>query len=131
MITDHSIIDRQPTVTRLLKGFPSRLAQAREFLSAQEDKRDARRRLKEIDLKYAKVKRCVTSWKRTNGKTVFNLILCSSKLNDLLIDVESAARLEAEAGPPVLFLGPSCDDPEYLGRVAEDGRPGHFKEEKR
>jgi hypothetical protein len=79
------IINRKPTVERMLFGFGPRLINAREVLGDTPEVRAAHRQLQ-------KVNACVESHVRTNGKTFYNLFQASAKLNDLLLDLETEVR---------------------------------------
>lgn len=83
------IIDRKPTVERMLFGFGPRLTNAREALGDTKEVKAAHRQL-------ARVNTCVASNDRTNGKTFFNLFQAAAKLNDMLLDLETQMRYSGE-----------------------------------
>jgi hypothetical protein len=83
------IVNRKPTVERMLKGFPSRLAHVTTLLGATPEVRQA------IE-QFGTVKRCQGSYERTNGKTFFNLFQASARLNDQLLWLETETRYLGE-----------------------------------
>ncbi len=126
-LNDQSMFERAPTVQRLLKGFPSRIEQVRSYLVARVVTKHENREFEELKAQYGKVLRCVESVNRTNGKTFNNLLLASSKLNDLLVDWEHSNRDDLTG----LHVGPTCDEPEYLARLADAGEPKTVRAERR
>jgi len=85
------IINRKPTVERMLKGFPARLAQVTAAIG-QTHAREIKRAVEQ----FVKVGRCQGSCDRTNGKTFFNLFQSAAKLNAMLLDLETEARYAGE-----------------------------------
>lgn len=78
-------INRKPTVNRMLKGFPVRLANVMSILGETKETRQAFGQM-------MKVKRCQGRNEQTNGKLFFNLFQASAKLNDQLLELETQAR---------------------------------------
>lgn len=85
------IIDRKPTVERLIKGFSARLAQITAAIG-----RTHGREIGQAVKQWGKVSRCRGSYERTNGKTFFNLFQAAAKLNDMLLDLETEVRYSGE-----------------------------------
>lgn len=83
------IIDRKPTVARMLFGFGPRIINAREVLGDTREVRAAHKQLQ-------KVNACAASNDRTNGQTFYNLFQAAAKLNTMLLDLETEARYQGE-----------------------------------